>query len=168
RPPPARGSCVARGRMETRNSASDSFGGEYYRLFTIPSRAAHPVARVEKRDEEHETDQQHRAGGLQMLEDFGTYRPPPNRLKNSQGNVPSVQNGERQNIQQRQVNIEHHAEPEDTSPAVLAFEEGFVNPHDHHWTPELLQADFRFTRRHGLERGNNLARADSNLLRRQW
>jgi hypothetical protein len=49
-------------------------------FFVAPSRAADPVAGVEKRDEQHETDEQHGETALDVIENSGTDRTPAGGL----------------------------------------------------------------------------------------
>src|SRR5438067_13179555 len=134
--------------MVSGNIASESnsdwlaFRRKNDRLIMSTTGAAHPIARVIKHDEEHEPDQNHSAGGLQSIEHRRPHGTTPHRLINRQDDMPAVQHRKRQEIEQREVHIEYHTEPQDQTPAVFALKEICVETQDHHRAAKLLNAHF--------------------------
>src|SRR6202021_2451016 len=93
------------------------------RLFMISAGAAKQIARVKKSDVEHELDHQDGAGILNGAKHADVVRFAANAFDESQQNVAAIQHGNRQQVDQSQVYIEHHAEPDGQLPAVLRAKE---------------------------------------------
>src|ERR1041384_1309711 len=109
-----------------------------HRRLAIPRAAANPVADVEESDEEHERNEQHRAGTLEVIEKPRAHAPPANGFDQRQQDVSAVEHWERQHVEQREVYVEDDAEPQHAPPAVVTVEESFIGANDHHGAAELL------------------------------
>src|ERR1041384_6573144 len=142
------------------------FRRENQTRLAVSSAVANPVADVEEGDEEHERDQRHGARALDVVENSRAHGPPANRLDQRQQDVSAIKHREWQHVEQRQIHVEDHAEPEHAPPAVVAAEEGFVGADDHERTAELLEADVRLARKHRFQSRKNLPCALANLIER--
>src|SRR5882724_6277652 len=75
---------------------------------------------VVKGNVNHETDQEHGAASLDRADDTSTDGLAPNTFDDGEHNVATIKDGDGQHIQQGQVDIHEHAEPNRQAPALLA------------------------------------------------
>ena len=111
-----------------------------WRLRVFPSRLCFEVVErfadkwqilyVEERDVQHVTDNQHGAAGLNHLEYANVHRFAPDRLDQRQHDMASIKHRDGQQIQNRQVYVENHAEPQGQLPAAFALEKQIVDATD--------------------------------------
>src|SRR5215472_14604738 len=104
---------------------------EYDGFLALFTGATQPVARIEEGDEQHETDKQHGASGLQVLQYFRADRAAANRFNQSQCDMAAVQDRERQQVEHGQIDVDQDAVPENQTPAMLAEKQIAIKPHDH-------------------------------------
>src|SRR5262245_5799223 len=107
------------------------------------------ILHVEERDVEHVTDNQHGAASLNDFEHSHIHRFAPDGFNERQHDVPPIEDRDRQQIQDRQVHVENHAEPKRQLPAAFALEEQIVDTTDSHRTAEMLQLYVRLRRSDG-------------------
>jgi len=88
------------------------------------------ILHVKERDVEHVPDNQHRTAGLNHLEHAHVHRFAPHRFNERQHDVASIKHRNGQQIQDRQVYVENHAEPQGQLPAAFALEKEIINPTD--------------------------------------
>src|SRR5215467_8424891 len=105
----------------TRNSSWLPLRSENDRFLAVPAGTAHPIAGIKKGNEEHETNENDSAGGLQVLQHRGTDRPATDCFKKRECDVTSVKHRKREHIQQSQVNVNNDTEPKHQPPAIFAF-----------------------------------------------
>src|ERR1043166_8104448 len=77
------------------------FGGELW-----AATSAKEVLHVEKGDVNHEPDNEEGAGGLHYFEHTHVDRAPSHRFHNRKQNVAAIEHRNRQQIKQREINIE--------------------------------------------------------------
>ena len=80
------------------------------------------VLHVEERDVEHVTDDQNGAAGLNDLQHAHIHRFAPDRFNQRQHDVASIKHRNGQQIQNRQVHVENHAEPQRQLPPAFTLE----------------------------------------------
>ena len=105
----------------------------------------------------------HRAAGLDDLEESHIDRSPPDGLDEGERDVAAVEHRDRQQIEEGQVDVEHHAEPERQPPA---FGSGrhVVDAHHHHRPAHVLELYVALGRRDradGIDDGHH---AGADLL----
>src|SRR5437773_8137318 len=79
---------------------------------------------------QHVADDEHGAGVLDDGKRADADRFAPDRLNQRQENVAAVQDRDREEVEQRQIDIQDHAEPDRLAPAMFALKEQIVYPHD--------------------------------------
>src|SRR4029450_9150892 len=91
------------------------------------------ILHVEERDVEHVTDNEHGTTGLNQLEHAHVHRFAPHRFNERQHDVASIKHRNGQQIQNRQVYVENHAEPQCELPPAFALEKQIVDATDSDW-----------------------------------
>src|SRR5438034_426710 len=104
------------------------------------------ILHVEKCDIQHVTDNQHGAARLYHFQHMHVYRSATYRFNNGEQNMPAVEHGYRQHVQNREVHVQNYAEPEGELPAAFALEKQIVNATDTDWAAQVLQFHIRFRR----------------------
>src|SRR5437667_1310434 len=104
------------------------------------------ILHVEERDVEHVTDDDYSAACLYDLQHTHVHRSPTDRFDDRQYNVATIENWNRQHVQDRQVHIQNHAEPQRQLPAAFALEKQIVNATDPDGTAQMLRFYIRLGR----------------------
>src|SRR4029450_11422132 len=104
------------------------------------------ILHIEKRDVEHVTDDHHSATRLYDLQHTHVHWPEADRFDDRQYNVATIENWNRQHVQDREVHIQNHAKPQRQLPAAFALEKEIVNATDPDGTPQMLQFYVRLGR----------------------
>ncbi len=100
------------------------------------------------------------------LQNFGADGPAPDHFDQSKKNVAAVQHRERQQVQQREVHIDHDAEPQNQPPSMFTFKQIAVEPNDHDGAAKLLHANVRISGKNGAEGRKDLSGAVLDLFQR--
>src|SRR4029077_19450085 len=111
------------------------------------------ILHVEKRDVEHVNDDHCRAACLHDLQHTHVYRFTAYRFDDCQYNMATVENWNRQHVQDRQVHIQNHAKPQRELPAAFVLEKQIVNTTDPDGAAQMLQF---YVRLGGRDRANCL------------
>src|SRR6266699_1522750 len=115
------------------------FGGglcfELVQLFPDKRQVLH----VEERDVEHVTDDHYGAAGLNNFQHTHVHRFAPHRFDERQYDMPAIEHGNRQHVQNRQVHIEDHAEPERQLPTSFSFKKPYINIPNPDRAAQMLQ-----------------------------
>src|SRR4029077_7160713 len=101
---------------------------------------------------EHVTDNQHGTAGLNYLEHAHVHWFAPDRFNERQHDVASIKHRNGQQIQDRQVYVENHAEPQRQLPTAFALEKQIVDTTDSDRSAEMLQLYVRLWRCDGADR----------------
>src|SRR5215471_17101232 len=133
-------------------------------LLSVLTRAAYPVTGIKESNEKHKSDEHHRTGSLEVLQEFGADRAAPDCFVQRQCNMATIQNRERQHIEHGKVDVDDYAPPENQTPGIFTFEQVGVKPDDHDRTAQLLDANLSFVRKKSPDRRDDLSGALLNLL----
>ena len=139
-----------------------------HRHFAVGAGTAPPVAGVEKRDVNHEGDEQRRETVLDVIQNTRMHRTAANPLDQRQRDVSAIQHRQRQHIEQRKIHVEDDAEPQHAPPAVFVVKKIAVNADDHHRAAKLLHTDLSLRLKQCAERAENLSGAGLDLRQTGW
>ena len=107
------------------------------------------------------------AKALHIFQDPGVERFSTSRFDEPEENVTSIQDRDRKHVQNGQVHIQDHAEPERETPPVLALEQEIINANDADGTAQVLELDVRFWRSHSGDRIESAAHTVTDLFNRR-
>ena len=124
------------------------------------------VLNIEEGDVDNHANDHGGAYPLNHLQHPRIQRLAPHRLNNAKHDMAAVQNRDGQHVNNGQVNVEDHTEPECKLPAVFALKQKIVNPYNPDWPAEMLQFHVRFWRRNCGNRVQCAGDAVVNLLDR--
>src|SRR5262249_47638309 len=119
---------------------------------------------IEESDIEHVTDDHCRAACLHDLKHAHVHRFPAYGFDDRQHNVTTVENWNRQHVQNRKVHIQNHAEPQRELPTAFALKKQIVNTTDPDGTAQMLQFHVRLRRGNCADRLQRAGHAVVNLL----
>src|SRR5439155_10660947 len=104
------------------------------------------ILHVEERDIKHVTDDHHGAACLYDLQHTHVHWPAADRFDDRQYNVATIEDWNRQHVQDRQVHIQNHTKPQRQLPAAFTLEKEIVNATDSDRTAQMLQFYVRLGR----------------------
>lgn len=73
-------------------------------------------------DVEEEAEQDHGEGGLDDLQDLGFHRPAGHHFSEGKNDMSAVQDGEREHVEDGEVDVEEDQESDEAAPAVFREE----------------------------------------------
>ena len=123
---------------------------------------------IEKGDKNHEGNDDESTTCLDEFEDANIHRLSADRLDECEGDVATVEHGNGEHIEHREVDIEDDAEPESHTDAFGIGEHIVVGVHHHYWATHVLNTDARFARDHRVDRIDDAHHSRAQLFDGAW